>query len=62
MLDAGVPMKAIQEWLEHNIFSTTAGIYVHLAYKSKVQSADAMENILLYIEKSLSTQRADSDF
>ncbi|MGI6284023.1 MULTISPECIES: hypothetical protein [Caproicibacterium] len=55
-------MKAIQEWLEHNIFSTTAGIYVHLAYKSKVQSADAMENILLYIEKSLSTQRADSDF
>ena len=61
LLAAGVPMKAIQEWLGHSTFSTTADIYAHLAYKSKVQSADAMENIL-HIEKSPSAQRAGSDF
>lgn len=61
LLAAGVPMKAIQEWLGHSTFSTTADIYAHLAYKSKVQSADAMENIL-HIGKSPSVQRTDSDF
>ena len=61
LLAAGVPMKAIQEWLGHSTFSTTADIYAHLAYKSKIHSADAMEDIL-HIEKSPSTQRADNDF
>ncbi len=46
LLSAGVSMKAIQEWLGHSTFSTTADIYAHLAYKSKVQSADAMETML----------------
>ena len=61
LLAAGVPMKAIQEWLGHSTFSTTADIYAHLAFKSKVQSADAMENIL-HIGKSPSVQGTDSDF
>ncbi len=40
----GVPLKQIQEWLGHSDFSTTANIYAHLDYSSKVSSAQAMEN------------------
>ena len=42
MLSSGVPMKQIQEWLGHSDFSTTANIYAHLEYSSKLSSADAM--------------------
>ena len=42
MLANGVPMKQIQEWLGHSDFSTTANIYAHLDYSSKLTSADAM--------------------
>ena len=35
-------MKQIQEWLGHSDFSTTANIYAHLDYSSKLTSADAM--------------------
>ena len=38
----GVPMKQIQEWLGHSDFSTTANIYTHLDYSSKLSSADAL--------------------
>ena len=34
----------IQEWLGHSDFSTTANIYAHLDYSSKLTSADAMLN------------------
>ena len=42
LLANGVPMKNIQEWLGHSDFSTTANIYAHLEYNSKLASADAM--------------------
>ena len=42
MLANGVPMKQIQEWLGHSDFSTTANIYAHLDYSSKLHSADVM--------------------
>ncbi len=42
LLANGVPMKQIQEWLGHSDFSTTANIYAHLDYSSKLGSADAM--------------------
>ncbi len=42
MLSSGVSMKQIQEWLGHSDFSTTANIYAHLEYSSKISSADAM--------------------
>ncbi len=42
LLANGVPMKQIQEWLGHSDFSTTANIYAHLDYQSKLSSADAM--------------------
>lgn len=44
LLANGVPMKMIQEWLGHSDFSTTANIYSHLDYASKVSSAEAMLN------------------
>lgn len=44
LLSNGVPLKQIQEWLGHSDFSTTANIYAHLDYKSKISSAQAMEN------------------
>ena len=42
MLANGVPMKQIQDWLGHSDFSTTANIYAHLDYTSKLSSAKAM--------------------
>lgn len=42
ILANGVPMKQIQEWLGHSDFSTTANIYAHLDYASKLSSAQAM--------------------
>lgn len=46
LLANDVPMKQIQEWLGHSDISTTANIYSHLDYKSKVNSANIMDNIL----------------
>jgi len=42
LLAAGVPMKQIQEWLGHSNISTTADIYAHLDFNSKVSSANAL--------------------
>ncbi len=42
LLANGVPLKQIQEWLGHSDFSTTANIYAHLDYTSKLYSAQAM--------------------
>lgn len=42
LLANGVSMKEIQEWLGHSDFSTTANIYSHLDYNSKLVSANTM--------------------
>lgn len=42
LLANGVPLKQIQEWLGHSDFNTTANIYAHLDYSSKLSSAQAM--------------------
>lgn len=47
LLANDVPMKQIQEWLGHSDISTTANIYSHLDYKSKITSANVMDNILV---------------
>lgn len=39
-------MKQIQEWLGHSDISTTANNYSHLDYKSKINSANVMDNLL----------------
>lgn len=42
MLASGVPMKQIQKWLGHSGFSTTANIYAHFEFSSKISSADSL--------------------
>ena len=46
MVMNGVSMKQVQEWLGHSDIGTTANIYSHLDYKSKITSANVMDNIL----------------
>lgn len=46
LLANDVPMKQIQEWLGHSDIGTTANIYSHLDYKSRITSANVMDNIL----------------
>lgn len=46
LLANDVPMKQIQEWLGHSDISTTANIYSHLDYRSKLTSAGVIDNVL----------------
>ena len=46
MLSNGVQMKQIQEWLGHSNFSTTADVYSHLDFTSKLQSANVISSAL----------------
>lgn len=47
LLNNGVGMKAIQEWLGHSHFSTTANTYAHLDFDSKKESANVVGDRLL---------------
>lgn len=46
LLSKGVPMKAIQEWLGHSTYSTTANFYTHLEDNYKTESANVLANYL----------------
>ena len=46
LLANGISMKHIQEWLGHSDFSTTANIYAHLEYDTKLQSAEMMAKVI----------------
>ncbi|WP_231575437.1 MULTISPECIES: tyrosine-type recombinase/integrase [unclassified Paenibacillus] len=48
LLANGVSMKVIQEWLGYSNYSTTANIYSHLEYSSKVSSASTMSGVLVF--------------
>ena len=50
MLANGVPMKQIQEWLGHADFGTTANIYSHLDYTTKMNSANTISNVFSFLE------------
>ena len=41
----GVSLKDIQEWLGHSNISTTANIYTHLDFNSKLASAQAIIDV-----------------
>lgn len=45
LLSEGIPIKAIQEWLGHSNFSTTADIYSHLDFSSKVESGNVINTV-----------------
>ncbi|MDE6869056.1 MAG: site-specific integrase [Clostridia bacterium] len=45
LIACGVSMKEIQEWLGHSAISTTADIYSHLNYSSKLNVANTLTNV-----------------
>ena len=45
LLEEGVSMKEIQEWLGHSTYNTTADIYSHLDYSSKKKVGKVMNAI-----------------
>ena len=46
LLAKGIPMKAIQEWLGHSTYSTTANLYTHLESNTKNVSAKVLANAM----------------
>ena len=46
LLAKNIPMKAIQEWLGHSTYSTTANIYAHLESNTKNTSALVLANAI----------------
>ena len=46
LLANGVSLKDIQSWLGHSTISTTANIYVHQEFASKISSANAILQVL----------------
>ena len=46
MVANGEQMKTVQEWLGHSDIGTTANIYSHLDFQSKVSAAATMQNAL----------------
>ena len=46
LLAKGIDIKDIQTWLGHSTISTTANIYVHQEFSSKIASANAIIQIL----------------
>ena len=45
LLECGVGMKDIQEWLGHSTYTTTADIYSHLNYTSKLNIAGVLSDV-----------------
>ncbi len=41
-----VPMKMIQDWLGHSNMNTTANIYSHIDYSTKIESANVIGSVL----------------
>ena len=46
LLANGVELKDIQTWLGHSTIGTTANIYIHQEFSSKIASANAIIHIL----------------
>lgn len=46
LVNRGVPMKYIQEWLGHASYNQTADTYSHLNFNSKLESANVISSVL----------------
>jgi hypothetical protein len=57
----GVSLKQIQEWLGHSNFATTANIYSHLDYSSKIESAQTISNVLNFNAKPEESNEAQEE-
>lgn len=58
LLAKDIKIKAIQEWLGHSCFSTTANLYAHLDSKSKQESAEALVNALKFTDTKKKMKKA----
>lgn len=54
-----IPLKSIQDWLGHANFETTANIYSHLDFSSRVESADMIAGVLVGDAESSFTRDAE---
>ena len=52
-----IPLKAVQDWLGHANFQTTANIYSHLDLSSRVESAETIANVLGDAQSGLESKR-----
>lgn len=57
LLASKVPMKNIQEWLGHANFNTTADVYSHLDFSSKMLSANVIDNELTGSQEKTGNQQ-----
>lgn len=60
LLANGVGIKQIQEWLGHSNFNTTADIYSHLDFKSKIELANKLGKALNF-ENSPSIKELETE-
>lgn len=60
LLAKGIPMKAIQEWLGHSNFSTTANLYAHLDVNSKKASVNVLVNALKFTDTKKENEESTS--
>lgn len=60
LLAKDIKIKAIQEWLGHSCFSTTANLYAHLDSKSKQESAEALVNALKFTDTKKENEESTS--
>lgn len=56
LIACGVSLKEIQEWLGHSAISTTADIYSHLNFSSKLNVANTLTNVFGGTSMNLSRQ------
>lgn len=61
MLANNVPMKQIQEWLGHADFSTTANIYSHLDYSSKIDSANTISDVFEFAKQEAKQEQTQKE-
>lgn len=65
LISCGVSMKEVQEWLGHSTYSTTADIYSHLNYSSKLNIAGVLTDVfndkksINNIDKNINNKKAD---
>ena len=48
LLSKGIPMKAIQEYLGHSTYSTTANLYTHLESNTKTISVNTLASAITF--------------
>ena len=46
LIQQGIPMKSVSQWLGHSSMSVTSEVYVHLLYQDKINIADTIQKTM----------------